>query len=147
MIQKPQTQLKQTQIATMPTMNLRRPAVLMRQRTQVNDPQVSEAGGQHQTHYADRITQMAPVQLKTPAFLVGKEGFNVGTFAIPDASRLDARQVTHQVNRRIIGSLPPSNDHHRTISLLSKQNLLAEFPFTALHLQVSQAQPLALDTD
>ena len=61
MIQEPQAKLEQAQIATTPAMNLRRPAVPMRQRAQEDDPQVGEAGGQRQTYHAGRIAQMALV--------------------------------------------------------------------------------------
>lgn len=82
-VQQAQAQLKQAQIAPMAAMDVRHPALVMRHRPQVNEPQVGQAGRQHQAGHAHRIAHMASIQLKSPAFLVGKEGLNVGSFAIP----------------------------------------------------------------
>ena len=77
MIQQPQAQLKQAQIAAVLTVDLSRPILLMRHITQVEDPQIGEARGQHQAHHARRVAHMALGQLKPAAFLVGEEGFDM----------------------------------------------------------------------
>jgi len=82
MIQEAQPQLEQAQIATVTTMNLRCPAVRLGDSAQIHDPQVGEAGGQHQAQDPRGVAHMAFVQLKPSAFLVGKEGFNVRAFVI-----------------------------------------------------------------
>ena len=84
-IQQSQAQLEQAQITAMPTMNHRPPIVFMHDRAQVNDPQISQTSGEHQPLHTFRVAQVTAVQLKTPAFLVGKEGFDVHAFAIPAA--------------------------------------------------------------
>ena len=76
-IQQPQAQLEQAQITAVTPMNHRQPIVCMRERAQVNNPQVSQASGEHQPVHTFRIAQVTSVQLKTPAFLVGKEGFDL----------------------------------------------------------------------
>ncbi len=45
--QQPQAQLEQAEITAVTPMNDRQPVVFMRDPAQVNDPQVSQAGGEH----------------------------------------------------------------------------------------------------
>ena len=84
-IQESQAELEQTQITAVPPMNERLPLVVLSQGAQENNPQVSQASGQHQPRDPLGVTQVTAVQLKAPAFLVGKEGFDVHAFAIPAA--------------------------------------------------------------
>ena len=74
-IQETQAQLEQAQITAVAPMNEGLPLVALSQGAQVNDPQVSQAGGQHQPRNPLGVAQVTAVQLKAPAFLVGKEGF------------------------------------------------------------------------
>ena len=47
-----------------------------------NNPDVSQAGGKHQAGQAAGVRDMAFVQMKAAAFLVGEEGFNSEPFGI-----------------------------------------------------------------
>ena len=75
-VQQPQAELKQAQVTAVTPMNNWQPVVILRNRAQANDPQIRRAGGDQQPTDRLRIAQMAAVDLKTPAFLVRKEGFD-----------------------------------------------------------------------
>ena len=98
-IQQPQAQLEQAEITAVAPMNQWQPTIFLRDCAQVNDPQISQTGSDHQPLHPPRIAQMASVQLKSPAFLVRKERFDVHPFAIPVARPLNTGHVADQVNR------------------------------------------------
>jgi hypothetical protein len=81
------------------------------------------------------------VQLKTSAFLVGKEGLNVRPFTIPVTRGPHAGQVTDQVNGFGEGSPPPRDHHHGAVGVFGEQHALAKRTGAANHRQVFQARP------
>ena len=50
---------------------------------QIDDPQIGQTGGDHEDTQALWIRQMAFVEIKPTAFLVGEKGFDLKTFFVP----------------------------------------------------------------
>src|SRR5260370_6094170 len=61
-IQQPQAELEQAEITAVTPMNDRQPIVVVRDRAQVNDPQISQAGSEQQPVHALWIAQVTAVQ-------------------------------------------------------------------------------------
>ncbi|HEY4690857.1 MAG TPA: hypothetical protein VIK33_16215 [Anaerolineae bacterium] len=147
-IQETQAQLEQTEITAVAPMNAGLPLVALSQGAQVDDPQVSQAGGQHQPRDPFGVTQVTAVQLKAPAFRVGKEGFDphllrswgrcVHAFAIPVTGSLHAGQDADQVDRLGVAGRPPGNHPHRAVGGLGEQDAFAKGPFPAATFESSR---------
>ena len=83
MLQQVQTQLEQAQIAAVWAMDDCHPFLFLGNDTQIDDPNVSQAGGNEQARHTFRLRDMTFVQMKTPAFLVRKEGSDAEPLGIP----------------------------------------------------------------
>ena len=86
MFQEPQAKLKETQVAPVRAMNQRQEVALPCLIAQIDNPDISQASGNHQFCQALRISEMAFVQMKAAAFLIGEEGLNAETLLIPFCS-------------------------------------------------------------
>lgn len=67
---------------------------------------------------------MVLVQVKTAAFLVRKEGFNLETAAIIPSSLVAIVQGGYQIERSVITTAPPANQVQMYRNILSKTNLV-----------------------
>ena len=145
--QEPQAELEQAQVTAVRPMNDGQPVVIVGHRAQANDPQIGQAGGDQQSTDLLRIAHMAAVDLKTPAFLVRKEGFDVHPFAVPLAGARTTGHVAYQINRLGRVRLPPGHDHHRAVGRRGEADILAVEVLPARHAQIRQGQPLRLALD
>ena len=59
------------------------PLITEGDQAQKNDPDVSQASGDHQAGQTLGVINMTFVQMKTPAFLIGEKGFDAETQTIP----------------------------------------------------------------
>lgn len=76
MIEQIEAQLEQAQIAAISAMNDGAPTLEMSLDTEIDDPDVSQASGNQNSGNTLWIADMALVETKATAFLVGEEGFN-----------------------------------------------------------------------
>jgi len=68
--------LKKAQVAPISAMNNGCPLVTLGDNAQKNDPDVSQTSSDHQASQALRVSDVAFVQVKAPAFLVREKGFD-----------------------------------------------------------------------
>ena len=66
---------------------------------------------------------MALVDVKAPAFLVGKQGFDQGSAVIIATDQVLACQIAEQVNRLFITAAPPSDQIDRQRGCLGEPDL------------------------
>jgi hypothetical protein len=85
--------------------------------TQINNPQISQARRNHQRTQAFRIRQMTFMEVKSAAFLVRKEGFDLKPFMVAIASFVRQLEIRHQEDGCKISPFPPGVDGHWSISL------------------------------
>ena len=64
-------------------MNYLEPIISNGEDAQIDDPQIGQTSGNHQDAQALWIRQMAFVEIKPTAFLVGEKGFDLKTFFVP----------------------------------------------------------------
>ena len=87
--------LEKAQVAAVSPMDDSYPVILLGHGTEKHDPDVRQAGSDHQPRQLQRVGQMALVQVKATALLVGEEGFNGKPLGIPEAgSRHQIQFVT-----------------------------------------------------
>ena len=102
-------------------MDLAIPTVFQTDDAQIDDPDVGQAGGNHQAFW---ITDMALVEMEATTFLVGKESFDPHLFAISEASFLHDGQIGDQIDGVLIAFPLPENDHDRSIGLPCEQDIV-----------------------
>src|ERR1700674_2167722 len=104
----------------MMTMNEALPAVSDGDDPEIDDPEVGQTGGKHQTCQAHRIGQMAFVQVEATALLIRKERFNVEAFGIVIAGLIHQAEIGDQVERLALVLVPPGNRQERAIAPLGE---------------------------
>ena len=102
MLQQVQAQLEKAQVTAVRSVDDFDPVVSFGQRTQMNDPDVSQASGDHEPSQAPRVRDMALVQVEASAFLVGEEGFDAESLGVPVASFFHQFHIGDEVERLFI---------------------------------------------
>jgi hypothetical protein len=74
-IEQIQAKAKKTQVTSVGAMDDLDPAIPFGNHTQIHDPDIGQAGCDHQTRQSRRIRDVTLVQVESPAFLIGEEGF------------------------------------------------------------------------
>ncbi len=120
-----QTEAKEAFICTVGAVNQAGFLLGDDQQALADDSQIGQAGSQEETAQADWIRQMAFVKVKSPAFLAGKEGFNLETSAIIFAGLIATGQIGHQVERSIVTTAPPPNEVQSQRCAWRETNLIA----------------------
>ncbi len=147
LVQQGKAQLEEAQITAMPAMNDPQPAIALCQHPQVNDPQVGQTGGQQQAGEPGGIGQMALLEVKATAFLVGKERLDSEPFAIPPAGFRHELEVGHEIERFPVIAAPPDNHEHRAIRAAGHPHVRQPNVLAGRHIHIRQRQPLALTLD
>ena len=73
---------------------------------EIDDPQIGQASCDHQGAQAFRIRQMAFVEVKSAAFLVGEEGFDLKTFFVPITGFTGQFEIGHQKDGFQVACVP-----------------------------------------
>ena len=107
MIQQGQTEAKQAPITAIRAMNGFYPVVSHSNAAQVDDPQVSQASGDHQIAQALRIRQVTFVQEEPTAFFVGEERFDLKTLFVPVKGFIGQFEIGHQIDGMSKPPFPP----------------------------------------
>jgi hypothetical protein len=116
MIEQVQAKLEKTQVTAIRAMDDLDPIIPLSNDTQVNDPDISQASGDHQACQTHWVRDLAFVQMEAPALLVGEEGSDAKAFGIPVTSFFGQLHIGGQVNRLFVAGFPPSDGQHWTIS-------------------------------
>jgi hypothetical protein len=85
MVENPQTELEQAQVATISPMNNFVEFATKRPKPKPHNPKVSQASGNHQLSKSTWVRKMTLVQVETTALLVREKGFYFETVSIPIA--------------------------------------------------------------
>lgn len=99
------------------------PMVANGETAQVNDPEIGQAGGDHQVTQSGWIGEMTFVQEKAATFLVGEKGFDLEAFFVPVQGFMGQIKVGDQVQRVGVPAFPGGNHRHGTVAFLSKPDL------------------------
>src|SRR5919108_1718259 len=81
-LQQSQSELEQTEVTAVATMDNAVPAVVLTERPQINDPDVGQAGRHQHAREARGVYQMRCVEMEATTFLVREKGFDPKPFGI-----------------------------------------------------------------
>jgi len=121
-------------------------ALLLGKSTQIDDPDVRQAGSNEDAGQACWVSNMTLVELEAATFLVREEGFNAHAFAIPVANLVGQSQIGDEKDRCWVGFVPPEHDGDGTVGLLAEGDLLQAKTEVGPGVLVQlQPRPLAAD--
>ena len=123
MIEQGQPQPKQAPIAAIGAVNNTYPILSPGYKTEVHDPQVRQARRNHEGAQALGIGQMTFMQVKSAAFLVGEEGFDLKAFLVPMTGFATQLEIGHQKDGFEVTAFPPGNDRHWAIAFERKADV------------------------
>lgn len=86
MLDQVQAELEETQVTPIGSMNGLDPAMLLGYHAQIDDPDVGQAGCDHQAGQTRRVRDVAFVQVEASALLVREKGFNAVAFGITSST-------------------------------------------------------------
>jgi hypothetical protein len=89
------------------------PTIAFRQSPQIDDPDISQAGGHQQPSQPLGVAEVTVVKLELTTFLIGKEGLDTKAFLIKAACLLDQLNVCDQVPGLFLLLGPPPNGEYR----------------------------------
>src|SRR3954470_6196238 len=93
-------------------------------RAKINHPDIGKTGGNSEACQPHGIADVAFMQMKPAAFLVGKESFNVHALLIPVTSLFTEFQSGDQIKRVCVLCRPAEHDLNWPIRLCGEENLV-----------------------
>lgn len=91
---------------------------------QVDDPEIGQASGDHQSHQSLGVGQMTLMQVEATAFLVSEEGLDAEALAIPGTGLGGVADIGDQVERLGVAFFPPADQLHRAIGVEGEADLV-----------------------
>jgi hypothetical protein len=126
-------------------MNDTDPAIPLGNYAQVDDPDISQTSGNHETCQTLGVCDMALVQVEATAFLVGEESFDATATPIPIAGFFGQFQIGDQIDRLFVTSLPPGDGQDWAVILESEGDAGQAKAFAWLHAYLVKGEPCPFD--
>ncbi len=109
--------------------------------TEIDHPEIGQTCDDQEPTHALRIAHMTAVDLKAPAFLIGKERFNVRPLPIQGHGGRRIGHICDQIERGVVGRIPDGEERDRPIAILGHPRWCDHAVLPACWGQIANLEP------